>query len=338
MGLFVLCVDANTLVRLGESHSQGYDSNIREDQLQPPNHSRLEPRDLSLGQPALKVIQYHGTAELPEGRNARREAQEYVSQPQASTALRRSGRARVQKELTKPGEPNGTVAANPKSQRQPPTVRPKTKAQLEWDAGYKRLEQEVHAATGFKKPPDDNSTKEESDRYLYAVMEYLHKRQGEKNRQWPTLEEGKEFIRQMGRQTFTPRYDEEEGIPEFKKFTDPPPVRTKSRAPQKSEKEKKAQASQEHLEVAADAAGTEKEPLDDAGKFHGAPKDKKATQRSEKVAVKREREPESQERDGQPARKRAITDELQSSLGAGWDPVYGIDGGRTTRNAKKHLS
>ncbi|RYP84679.1 hypothetical protein DL769_001113 [Monosporascus sp. CRB-8-3] len=260
-----------------------------------------------------------GIAETSGGGEEGQEAQKYVLKPRALGApLRRSNRVQLQQGLTRSGEPSALVKANHKSQSPPPPSpdHPKTKSQIEFDTGYRQLDQEVNAATGFEKQPE---TKQEFDQYFRAALICLNLQQQERHGTWKELEKGEEYIRQMGKQQFRLR-DEEEDIPEFKKYSDPPPVRTKSKGFRKT-----SATDDERQERAQKVPDSHKKPSSDDEAAHAVTTT--TTPHSSQMTWRQ---------DGQSSKKRRLlTDELQTSLAGGWDAHVDDEGRRPARSAKR---
>ncbi|RYP76828.1 hypothetical protein DL771_001564 [Monosporascus sp. 5C6A] len=278
--------------------------------------SRLEPASRNQDRTRYSNINNGGVAETSGGAEEGREAQTYVLKPRALGApLRRSNRVQLQQELTRSGEPSALSKVKRKSQSPPPPSpdRQKTESQIEFDTGYRQLDQEVSAATGFEKQPE---TKQEFDQYFRAALIYLNLQQQERHGTWKELEKGEEYIHQMGKQQFRLR-DEEEDIPEFKKYSDPPPVRTKSKGVRKT-----SATDGERQERAQKVSDSHKKHSSDDEPAH---------------AVTATTSPHgSQRQDGQSSkRRRLLTDELQTSLARGWDAHVDDEGRRPARSAKR---
>ncbi|RYP04932.1 hypothetical protein DL764_004144 [Monosporascus ibericus] len=282
--------------------------------------SQLESASRNQDKARHSNINNGGIPETSGGGEEGQEAQKYVLKPRALGALlRRSNRVQLQQELiTRSGEPSALAKANRKSQSPPPPSpdRPKTKSQVEFDARYKQLDKEVNAATGFEKQP---GTKQESNQYFRAALIYLNLQQQERHGTWKELEKGKEYIHQMGKQQFRLR-DKGEDIPEFKKYSDPPPVRRKSKGVRKTsatddERQKRAQM----------VSDSHKKHRNDDEADHAV------------TTTTTLRGPQTtQAQDGQSSRKRRLlTDELQTSLAGGWDAHVDDEGRRPARTAKR---
>ncbi|RYP22534.1 hypothetical protein DL765_001592 [Monosporascus sp. GIB2] len=284
--------------------------------------SQLEPASRNQDKVRNSNISNGGIAEPSGGGEEGQEAQKYVLKPRALGApLRRSNRVQLQQELTRSGEPGALAKANCKSQSPPlPSPgRPKTKSQIEFDTGYRQLEQDVNVATGFEKRPE---TKQEFNQYFRAALIYLNIQQQERHGTWKELEKGEEYIHQMGKQQFRLR-DEEEDIPEFKKYSDPPPVRTKSKGVRKP-----SATDDERQERAHKVPNFHKKHPSDDETAHAVTTT--TTPHSSQTAQTAQRQ------DGQSSKKRRLlTDELQTSLAGGWDAHVDDEGRRPARSAKR---
>ncbi|RYP52629.1 hypothetical protein DL768_002279 [Monosporascus sp. mg162] len=281
--------------------------------------SQLEPASRKQDKARHSNINNDGSAETSCGGEEGQEAQKYVLKPRASgVPLRRSNRVQLQQELTGSGEPSALAKANRKSQSPPPPSpdRPKTKSQIEFDTGYRQLDRDVNAATGFEKQPE---TKQEFNQYFRAALIYLNVQQQERHGTWKELEKGEEYVHQMGKQQFRLR-DEGESIPEFKKYSDPPQVRTKSKGVRRT-----SATDDERQERAQKASDSHKKHTSDDEAAHAVTTT--TTPHSSQT---------TQGQDGQSSKKRRLlTDELQTSLAGGWDAHVDDEGRRPARSAKR---
>ncbi|RYP27056.1 hypothetical protein DL767_007830 [Monosporascus sp. MG133] len=281
--------------------------------------SQLEPASRNQDKARHSNINNGGITETSGGGEEGQEAQKYVLKPRALGApLRRSNRVQLQQELTRSGEPSALAKASRKSQSPPPPSpdRLKTKSQIEFDTGYRKLGLDVNVATGFEKQPE---TKQEFNQYFRAALIYLNLQQQERHGTWRELEKGEEYIHQMGKQQFRLR-DEEEDIPAFKKYSDPPPVRTKSKGVRKT-----SAMDDERQERAQKVSDSHKKHTSDDEAAHAVtttttPHSSQTTQRQ----------------DGRSSKKRRLlTDELQTSLAGGWDAHVDDEGRRPARSGKR---
>ena len=296
------------------------------------------------------------------------------------------------KRLTKPGdlEPPTAIASNRSDghSHNPPVAaaRPKTRSQLEFEAAGELLQQEINEATGFAGPPGAESSKEEHERYLVGALAYLSHKDHERHDQWPELEKADEFIRQMHCQPFRlldggngedgGGWDNDEydygysgaPVPEFKRFRDPPPVRsskTKSSGGRKLASTKQKQQQQQRQRQRQRQRQNQKE-ISESSKKHSSGSKKQSQTQSESHSSKPKKqwsddetqtratsiaalsstasaapsdEQQQQQQQQQSARKRRkLEEELQTALGAGWDAHVDDFGRRPRRGAPEKMS
>ncbi|KAK7755837.1 hypothetical protein SLS62_002122 [Diatrype stigma] len=296
-----------------------------------------------------QTSRHDSSAKYSDGREGKKKAQAYVLNPTPFTGpLRRSNRVWLQKELMnmKSGEPNGgpgpgpaQAPPNPKPQTTPTvTERPKTKSQIEFELRCRQLERETSAAIGYRNPPDDSASAEEYDRYFFAAMSHLKKKREGRHTEWKELQRGEAFLRQMGSQTFSLVGDEEEDVPEFKKFSDPPQIRTKGKGgsarkePVGGDAERQGHQ-QDHPQTTVGEPEKQKPNRDEAQA------QTQAQTQTQMQASGPDGDQKTQKTEGgQAAKKKKLTDELFTTLGEGWDARFDNEGRRLSRAASKKAS
>lgn len=214
------------------------------------------------------------------------------------------------------------------------------KSRFECNLGSKQQEQEICTAIGYEKPPDENAPVEEHDRYIFAAMRYLKKKEMERNGKWKKLERGKEFIRQMRSQPFSFVKNEDEGLPEFKKFTDPPPVRTSKtkgarKAPTAEVERHGHRERPRHTTERPKKRPNEDEPQTQTQTQTQTQAHTQAHTQESCATAPPDGDQNAPKQESQAAKRRRLTEELSTSLGEGWDAHVDNKGHRVSRNSRR---